>query len=385
MPRRIVIGVGIANYPIAAAGNSWAFLQWLLAFRAAGWEVWAVEELKSSKCINQNREVCDPASSVNVSYWKKFLSEFNLFENSTLFIDGKAENKNELLKFARSADFLLNISGHFRDPEVLAGPRYRLYLDIDPAFTQIWSEAYNADINLQGHDFFLTVGSQLGDRDCIAPTLNKKWIHTFPPVDLTYWNPKLQEEPGKTWTTVTHWYGYSAVEYQNEWYGNKTEEFEKIISLPSLVKDPFEIATDLAPEAVEYKSFTDIGWKFCSSAPISDTWQHYRRYLAQSRGEFCVAKNGYVKSNCGWFSDRSVCYLALGRPVVLQETGWSKSLPTGEGLFAFKNAEEAAMAINQISIDYKLHSLAARKLAETYFSGQFVAERLAEKISRAIA
>jgi hypothetical protein len=146
-----------------------------------------------------------------------------------------------------------------------------------------------------------------------------------------------------------------------------------------------EIATDLPPEEKEYKKFVEAGWKLRSSAALSEHWKDYRRYLAESRGEFCVAKNGYVHSRCGWFSDRSACYLALDRPVVLQDTGWSEVLPSGEGLFAFKNEQEAAAAIKKISLNYQSHVEAAKKLAPNHFQGKKVVEKLLDNIDQLIS
>src|SRR5690606_21407468 len=128
----------------------------------------------------------------------------------------------------------------------------------------------------------------------------------FPPVDLGYWD--MQEAPpaGASFTTMTHWYGYPPVEYRGEWYGNKSEEFEKLLDLPSGTGARLEIATDLAEGQEEHRRFTRAGWKLVEAAPLNSPWQRYRDYLAGSAGEFCVAKNGYVRSCCGWFSDRSV-------------------------------------------------------------------------------
>lgn len=182
------------------------------------------------------------------------------------------------------------------------------------------------------------------------------------------------------WTTMTHWYGYPPVEYQGEWYGNKSDEFEKIIGLPSKAGVSLEVATDLVETSDEYVRFTQAGWKIREGRSLNEPWQRYRDYLAQSRGEFSVAKNGYVRSRCGWFSDRSVCYLALGRPVVLQETGWSECLPSGEGLLVFRDEAEAAKALQRVESDYVRHRRAARALAEEYFAAPKVVGRLLEKL-----
>jgi hypothetical protein len=386
--KRIVIGVGIANYPLRAAGNSWAFLQWALAFRDAGWDVWLVEELSSSRCVDENRQPAIPERSANLRYGSRFLDEFGFLEQSSLFIDGKSRNERTLIQFASSADLFLNISGHFMNKDILKLPRSRIYLDLDPVFTQIWTEVYNSNMNIEGHDHFVTVGTLLPTDACTAPTLGKKWIPTVPPVSTKYWMPDNPVSPAAVWTTVTHWHGYRPAEYKGEWYGNKSEEFEKVIDVPGLTKESLEIATDLEGDYEVYQRFKTAGWRLCDAAPLNDPWQRYRDYIARSKGEFCVAKNGYVKARSGWFSDRSVCYLALGRPVVLQDTGWSTVLPEGKGLLKFTNTVHAAAALDTVASDYTAHSKAARELAVNYFAGQKVVERLLaaldEKITRAL-
>ena len=141
MPRRVLIGVGIANYPLHAAGNTWSFLQWVLAFRDAGWDVWMVEDLPGEKLIDAHkRPGVTLAASANLAHWNSIVDEFGLGDRATLLIDGEAANKGELLAFAREADFLFNMSGHFHTRDVMAAVPHRVYIDGDPAFTQIWAE-----------------------------------------------------------------------------------------------------------------------------------------------------------------------------------------------------------------------------------------------------
>lgn len=384
MSKKVVIGVGIASYPVAAAGNTWAFLQWALGFRAAGWDVWLVEEIRSDKCIDDDYKPAPLLASANLRHWYATLEEFGFTEQSSLFIDGETPNRAALLQFAREADLFFNISGHFKDKEVLAAPKQRVYVDLDPAFTQIWAEVYNSNMNFAGHDAFVSVGMRLGAADCRCPAMGKQWIPTVPPVNLDYWthpSALLGIPEGKNWTTVTHWYGYPAIEYLGEWYDNKSAEFVKLLTLPSKTKEPLEIATDLTPDLQEHQDFTQAGWELTLARPLNTPWQKYRQYLADSRGEFCVAKNGYVRSKCGWFSDRSVCYLALGRPVILQETGWSEFLPAGEGLLAFTDLDSAAAALNAVGADYARHARAARRIAEQHCAAPVVVNRLVEKLA----
>jgi len=385
MPRRVVIGVGIASYPLHAAGNTWAFLQWVLGFRQAGWDVWMVEDVHLAKCIDADGQTCDPALSANLAHWNAVVSEFGLKDRATLFFDGRPLEPSELtdlLRFAREAEFLFNISGHFKQREVFAAAREKVYIDIDPTFTQIWAEVYQSNMNFDGHDKFLSIGRHLGRRECRAPLAGKTWLPIGVPVVLDYFTNPNVDKPGDVWTTFTHWYGYPQVEYDGMWYGNKSEEFAKLVDLPKKTGEKLEIATDLHPEDKATRQFLESGWRLVDARPLNTPWQRYRDYLAQSRGEFCVAKNGYVQSRCGWFSDRSVAYLALGRPVILQETGWTDFYPHGEGLLAFHDEESARIALETVAKDPVRHARAARRIAEPYCSAPIVVNQFLETIGR---
>ena len=378
MPK-VIIGVGIANYPLHSAGNTWAFLNWALGFRALGWDVWLVENLAAEKLKDANGRPVPFEQSANREHWRRTMAEFGFAERQTLLVDGEAANKNDLLDFAAGADLLLNISGLFREQEILSRVKRRVYLDLDPVFTQIWQEVYHVDMGLAGHEVFFSVGSLLASEKCRAPKLGIDWLPTFSPVDLSYWTWQ-EAANGDAFSTVTHWYAYGSVEWQGEWYDNKAIEFERIIDLPAHTDAKLEIAGDLLPEHKEYQQYTAKGWHLPVAADFGDDWRTYRDYLANGKGEFSPAKNGYVRSHCGWFSDRSACYLALGRPVILQETGWSEVLPAGDGLLAFTDIVSAALALEIVLSDEPKHRRAARRIAEEYFDAKKVVSRMIEKI-----
>lgn len=383
MSRRVVIGVGIASYPLHSAGNTWAFLQWVLGFRQAGWDVWVVEDIPPAKCIDANGQKCAPEVSANLAHWNATMQEFGLQDQATLFFNGESPDLPNLVRFARDAEFLFNISGHFRQHEVMAALRQKVYVDLDPAFTQIWAEVYQSDMHFDVHDTFVSIGRHLGHKQCRAPLAGRTWLPIGIPVVLDYFaNPQL-EKPGDTWTTFTHWYGYPQVVYNELWYGNKSEEFAKLVDLPRQTTEKLEIATDLHPEDETMGRFLASGWSLVDARPLNTPWSRYRDYMAQSRGEFCVAKHGYVQSHCGWFSDRSVTYLALGRPVILQDTGWTDFYPQGEGLLAFHDEASAVAALETVAKDPVRHALAARRIAEKYCAAPIVVNQFLETIGRA--
>jgi hypothetical protein len=382
MPRRVVLGVGIASYPLNAAGNTWAFLQWVLGFREAGWEVWMVEDVPAAKCIDASGKACSPEASANLAHWRSILKEFHLEDSATLLFDGQSPDLDRTLAFARDAEIFFNISGHFRHRDLLAAPKEKVYVDLDPAFTQIWADVYKSDMHFQAHDTFVSIGRRLGQPDCLAPLAGQKWLPLGVPVMLEHFTTPDLEKPGDTWTTFTHWYGYPQVQYEGRWYGNKSEEFALLTELPRKTKEKLEIATDLHPEDKNGDLFRKGGWNLIDAGPLNSPWQRYRDYLSQSRGEFCVAKNGYVQSRCGWFSDRSASYLALGRPVILQETGWSEFYPQGEGLLSFTDEASAVAALEKVGQDPVRHARAARKIAEQYCSAPVVVNQFLETIGR---
>jgi hypothetical protein len=380
MPR-IVIAVGIAGHPIAAAGNSWIFLQWALGFRALGWDVWLVESLKSEKLVDAVWQPAQPGSSANEAHWRLTLERFGLSGQATLLIDDRAENLAEARDFAATADVFLNISGHFRS-SVLEFPRAKkIYLDLDPAFTQIWAETYGTDMNLAGHDVFFTIGSRLGRAGCRAPDLGLPWIYTPPLVHLDLW-PRVEDKDGAmgSLTTVAHWHGYSWCEWQGEWYKGKNEQFNLYRDLPLKTTVPLEIATEKDSNQEELAAFAAAGWNLVEARTVCSDYPAYQNYIAQSAGEFSAAKGGYVTSQCGWFSDRTVCYLASGRPVIVESTGMEPDLPAQAGLHYFRNLEEAVRACETVREDYPAQRRGARRLAEEFFSSSVVIPKMLSRL-----
>ncbi|MFH1067882.1 MAG: hypothetical protein V1746_08280 [bacterium] len=379
MKRKAIIGVGIAGHPIAAAGNTWAFLQWVAGFQQLGWDVWLVEEIQSDHCIDAAFKPCPFEQSENLRYWRQITAPFQ----ASLFVDGATSNQKDFSLFARDAEVFLNISGHLKQHQYLAHIPHRIYLDLDPAFTQVWASAYNCDMNFTGHNHFFSVGSCM--KTARVPDTGHEWKPTLPPVDLNFWKPYTPTsphiDPKNCWTTVTHWYAYADIEWNGMALSNKASEFNKIVDLPSRAPSSLMLATDLTPENEEYHQFSRAGWQMASASAVSQNQNIYRDFLASSRGEFSVAKGGYVASKCGWFSDRSACYLALGRPVILQETGWTKALEADEGLLSFTDAESAATSLAKVEADYDAHCRAARRLAEEKLDAQKVVGRMLKAIA----
>jgi glycosyltransferase involved in cell wall biosynthesis len=275
------------------------------------------------------------------------------------------------------AELLLNLSGLLREPELTAPIATRVFVDLDPVFVQLW-HAQGADFGLQDHTHHLTVGLRLR-RTGIA--LEHDWMETLPPVVLEDW-PPAQEVEWDAFTTVANWRSYGSVQFDGAFYGQKAHAIRRLLDLPRLTSTSLLPALSIHPdEQADLKALERHGWQLADPAKVAGTPQTYRRFLAGSKAELGLAKAGYVDSRCGWFSDRSACYLACGRPVVAHDTGIAESLPVGEGLLVFSSAEEAARKIERVCADYEHHRLAARQLAEARLDSDLVLTRLLELVA----
>lgn len=376
MKKRAVVGVGVAGFPKNAAGNSWAFLQWATGLRELGWDVWIVESLQAKELIDAQGRSCRLAESHNLKHWKSFLSDLDWDDRATLLAEGEKVEERPLREFAQGADLFLNLSGHFKRADLVSGTAARVYVDLDPAFTQIWAKVYGSPMNFPGHNAFWSVGLSMG-RGAVVPDTGHDWKPVLPPVCRRYWSAEAAGQPagrpadlaGQRWTTITHWYGYAAVDWEGRSYGNKSEEFAKLRVWPGRTGLRPQVVTDLGP-GEERAAFEREGWEFLEPAGICSDWKAYRAFLAASRGEFSPAKSGYVTAGTGWFSDRSVLYLSLGRPVLLQDTGWSRWLPDGQGLVSFRTPEEAAEKAIEIEKNHARHAQAAERVAREHLAAE---------------
>ena len=269
--------------------------------------------------------------------------------------------------------------GFLDDEEILAAAPLRAFLDIDPGFGQIWCDLGLHD-PFTGHDRHVTVGERIGEPGCIVPTCGLEWIATKPPVALGEW-PAVPSSGG-AFTSVGSWRGpFGPLEYGGRTYGLRAHEFRRFFELPDLTGARFEVALDIDEAEVEdLRRLREHGWTLADPRQeAADPWR-YREYIRSSGAELMIAKNLYVDTRSGWFSDRSACYLATGRPVLAQDTGLDGLVPSGEGLVTFTTLEEAAAGAEAIGADYARHSRAAREIAVDHFSADRVLPRLLERL-----
>jgi len=368
---RILLAGMVAGDP-RQGGASWAVLQYVAGLRALGHEVMLVEPTAA--------EALAPGGEV-----VRYFEALPLPEGRAALLAGEGETVGvsyvELLDFVRGADLLLNISGMLRDERLLEAVPVRAFLDLDPGFNQAW-EATGADMGFDLHTHFATVGVRIGAEDCPIPTLGHSWIPTLPPVALVHW-PVAEEPPRRNAvTSVGHWRSYGSIEFGGVHYGQRAHALRELFELPGRAEASFELALGIHPDEVDdLRALRDNGWRLLDPDKVAGTPAAYADFVRGSKAELCVAKSGYVNSRSGWFSDRSACYLASGRPVAAQDTGFGAALPVGEGLLAFGSVEEAAVAVAEIEDDYGRHRDAARALAEGHLDAARVLPRLLERLA----
>src|SRR5262245_51738408 len=373
---RILFAGIIARYPFG--GVTWCSLMYLLGLRALGHEVFYIED--TGECIYdplQNAITTD--SSFGCNYIDKALSAFDLGDRWA-FVDYAGnyfgQSRERVVRYARDADLYINLSGgswFWRD-EYSEIP-CKVFVDSDPAFTQMAiakAEPWYVEF-FRGFDHLFTFGHNLGAPDCGIPETPFIWKKTYQPLITELW--ECDRAPRDRFTTVMTW----RIKSFSDVDGNKDKEFVKFIDLACRTDQPIELAINGPRDLLE-----SHGWTTVDAMNISrDLWA-YRDYVQGSKAEFGVAKHAYVSTRSGWFSDRTECYLAAGRPALVQDTGFSRNLPVGEGLFAFETPEQALAGIEAINADYPRHARAARNLAREHFDARVVLQKmLAETTTRA--
>ena len=365
----------------AQGGATWAVLQYVLGLERLGHEVFFIEPILAGSIRPAGSTL---AASENARYFRKVMAEFGLERRSALLLTGTRESvglsHGQLRDASRLAALLLNISGLLTDEALVAEVPIRVYLDLDPAFNQLWSAVQGIDMRFDGHTHFVTIGLAIGDAECPVPDCGRTWIRTLQPIVLEHW-PVARVLRHDALTTIANWRGYGSIEHGGVTYGQKAHSLRQFIGLPRRTTEKFRLALSIHHnETRDLAALAENGWELVDPAQVAGTPADYRDFVAGSRAEFGIAKSGYVASRCGWFSDRSVCYLASGRPVIAQETGFGRHLPTGRGLFSFADADGVLAAIESLRGDYAGQARAARAMAEEFFDSDKVLGRLLDEV-----
>jgi hypothetical protein len=362
---------------LEGGGHFWVYMQYIQGLRQAGCEVYWLERVTAGPWRQRSR----------IEAWLHRLKRYGLEGKVILYTDGDGAQgrpheylvgtRSEAHEVFKRADLLLNF--HYAiDPELLACFRRTALVDIDPGLLQTWMST--GQLVVARHDLYFTTGETVGMPSAPLPDCGLDWVHIRPAVCLELW-PYAYDPRCQLFTTVTDWWsGYASelvdgreVLYDN----NKRVSFLAFAELARLTTQPLELAVYMAADDTEdRRTMERHGWRLRNSLEVSRTPEMYRSYIQRSRGEISCVKPSYVKLQNGWISDRSLCYLASGKPVVVQRTGLSSYLPSSEGILQFSSPAEAAQALATVNADYERHCRSAREIAETYFDARRTAEKI---------
>ena len=367
-------------------GMTWHHLQYFIGLYKLGHDVYFLEDSGDTiySCYDPVRNVTDTDATYGLNYAYEIFNSLGLVNKWCYF--NKHKNlwegplSNSVMEKIRNADALINLSCSNPMREWFMKVPARILVDTDPVFTQIRNLTDKNRYELSNfHNSFFTFGENFGKPDCGIPNDGFLWRPTRQPVVLDLWKVS-KELPSSNWTTVMQWDSYSPREYNGISYGMKSHSFNEFKLLPELIPDEnFELA--IGGEYAPVEELKLHGWKIVNSLIPAQTPESYKKYIESSKGEWSIAKDGYIKGLSGWFSERSVCYLASGKPVIVQDTGFSGILPIGRGLFAFTTIDDVKDAILTINNDYHYHCMQARKLVIEFFDSDNVLNNILKDVT----
>ncbi len=373
--KRIVVLHLAGQIPLA--GVAWQALHYVLGLRRLGHDVWYVED-SGARPYDPRRQALGDDCSYNIAFLRHMMERFDLGDRWAFWDAARNEwhgqSGDTVKALYREADALINLSGatHLRE-EHMACP-VRVFVDTDPGYEQARAAEGDAAAQryLGAHTHHFTYGANLGQPDCAIPLAGFDWRPTRPPVLLDLWDAGCVAA-GPFFTSVATWEntGKDIVVGGETYRWSKHVNFLKFLDLPRQTLQPCRLAMWPPSEEVAAR-VRAAGWDIVDPVPVSADMQPYRDFIVTSHGEFTVAKDIYVRARTGWFSDRSVCYLAAGRPVVTQDTGFSKTLPSDRGLFAFDDIEGIREAFARINADYRKQCVAAMVVAHEHFDADQV-------------
>ena len=389
----VIVAGALANKP-GNGGEAWVRMSWARGLARLGFDVWFVEALTSDR--GDGIAGPDPRA---MEFFDAVTRANALGDRSVLVVDGvvRGLDPEEWDALADDCALLVNISGHLEPDEWFHRIPHRAYVDLDPGYTQIWDSRGLLGDQVSAHTDHYTVGLNVGRPGCDLPTGDVRWRPTLQPVVLEDWGDRAtkvgeahagpdaaeREVAGVRFTTVASWRGaFGPIEDGDRHYGVKAHEWRRFRALPALLPAHcFEAALAIHPADGDDRTLLEsAGWHLEDPAERAGSLEAFRTYVECSDAEFSVAQGVYVETRSGWFSDRSARYLAAGRPVVVQDTGFRDTIPEGDGALAFETMTDAVAAVETIADDYARHSSAARQLAETHFDSDRVLGSMLEDL-----
>ncbi len=360
---RIILAGYMFRYPLGGMLSN--TLQYVIGLVKLGHDVYFVEQCEyENACYDPAQNRMSNDCGYGILHVSTLLSRFSLVDKWCFRdFDGNyfGLNKKQVEELFETADLFIDYGAHGSWNDEAHETPLTVLIDGEPGTTQMKMCLKTAQGQaLPDYDFYYTVGQNIGEENCTVPEAGKAWRKIFHPVDAEQFS-FVQENPRGAYTTVMNWKSRENLIFRGTVYGHKDVEFDKFLVLPNKAPVPFEVAVAGAniPESELVKNH----WNIRDAHQVTLSYDSFIDFIAASRGEFSVCKNTFVSTNSGWFSDRSAAYLACGKPVVVQDTGFGAHLPVGQGLFAVRTVDEAVEAIAEIERDYKHHSKCARSIA----------------------
>jgi hypothetical protein len=392
-----VIVTGLMATHRFQGGVAWDYLNVVLGIKRLGHDVFYLEDMGGWPYNLDGVIAPDPKPTVE--HLANIMAEFGLSTKWAYHFPTRPQwfglSEQERRELIQSADVLINVSGSLEKPEKYRQVKKLVYIDTDPVFTQIKAAEGDSEFRdrVNAHDVHFTFGECLG-KD--LPDTGHHWHPIRQPIVLSEWSSSVPYR--NTFTTVMNWTSYEMITYRGRTYGQKDLEFVKFVTLPQKVfPTTLEVALHKAlvwpakhenamhsvsdfvqngQKPTPHEILKHLGWRLVDPMKACPDLRSYRQYIQTSKGEWSVAKNAYVDGKSGWFSCRSACYLAAGRPVIVQDTGFSQVLPVGEGIISFNTLDEAEAGIREVEGNYDRHAKAAQSIAEAYFDSDKVLSRL---------
>ena len=380
MQQSVVVAGALAQRPYRG-GHAWVFLQYLLGFRSLGWDVLFIDVLTHETSTDQHGGPTPAEHSVQARYLARVMSRYGLDTAFCLLTPegSTGMGRTQALEQVRRSDLLINVMGYLDDPEFLEAARLRVFLDIDPGFGHMWREL-GLDDMFQGHDRYATIGTNVGKGTCDIPSGGIPWITLHQPVALDHW--PVVATTYAPFTSVVSWRGpFDPILYRDRTYGLRVHEFRRFAPFPTKIDVGVEIALDIdEADEPDARLLKENHWQLVDPLVVAAYPWTYQRYLQQSGAELMIAKEIYVATQSGWVSDRSICYLASGKPVLAQHTAVAEFEGLDQGVICFTNLDEAIAGAQELVGNYAQHARAARSLAEDVFDARKVLVGLLDKV-----
>lgn len=389
--KTIVVSGALAN-KCHNGGEAWVRLSWIRGLQRLGFDVYFIEQIDPAVCTTDDGKPAEISQSANLKYFKETINRFGLVGKTALITADGLQSFGidiaQLNDVMRNAELLVNISGHLSSEPFFRLVKQKAYIDIDPGFTQFWHADPQMPFQVDHHDFYFTIGRNIGRPECSIPKGGINWRPINQPVVLGDW-PIAKSASATHFSTVGSWRGaFGPVSFGGRTYGLKVHEFRKYLTLPQRLnadstasKASFQIALDIHPaDANDLNSLKANDWTITDPRAVAANPDFFRQFVQSSGSEFSVAQGIYVDSNSGWFSDRTIRYLASGKPALVQETGFSRYLQSDVGLVPFSTLEQAIAGAKHVMSNYSEHASAARAIAERYFDSDKVLAQFLDEV-----